>query len=275
MKKILVATDFSEASSNAVNYAAEMALSAQSVLILFHTYHPPVIVSEVPMPIPTLDEIEKDCQKHLKKIAKKLKSNYTEALEIKTECVCGLAVDEIIEYVKKNSVDLVIMGMHGAGYLTEKMVGSTTTTLIQKANFPVLTIDSKVKYKKIKRITLACDYMEIKDKTILDPIKMFAQQFKSHLYILNVLNKLDTRPTIEEAVSGVKLETAVEGLTHSFHYIKNDDIVDGINTFASINKIDLIAMIPRKHSLFKSIFKESTTKRMAFHSHIPLLTVHE
>jgi hypothetical protein len=89
------------------------------------------------------------------------------------------------------------------------------------------------------------------------------------------LTKKDTKPTISEAVAGIKLEKTIEELNHSFHYVKNEDIIEGLNEFALSNKIDLTVMIPRRHSLFTSIFKEPTTKRMAFHTHLPLLTLHE
>ena len=52
-------------------------------------------------------------------------------------------------------------------------------------------------------------------------------------------------------------------------------MVAGINQFVADNKIDMIVFIPKKHSFFNSIFHESNTKRMAFHSTIPLLALHE
>jgi hypothetical protein len=99
--------------------------------------------------------------------------------------------------------------------------------------------------------------------------------YKAHIYILNVLTKTDVRPTIEEAVAGVKLEHSVEEMDHSFHYIKNEDVVEGINTFTKNYKIDLLVMIPRKHNIFRSMFIEPITKKAAFNTKIPLLTLHE
>jgi len=275
MKTIIVATDFSKPALNAVKYAAELAVRTKSKLILFHAFHAPIIMSEVPVVIPTLDEMEKDCLKELTKIEKNLKIKFGIKLKIGKQVKCGLAIDEIIDLVKETGAELVVMGMQGAGYVSEKLTGSTSTSLMQKATFPVLTINEKVKYKAIKKIALACDYLEIKNNSVLNPLIKIAQLFKSHVFILNILTKKETKPTISEAVAGIKLEKTIEELDHSFHYVKNDDIVEGLNEFAVSNKIDLTVMIPRKHSLFKSIFKEPTTKRMAFHTHIPLLTLHE
>ncbi|MBK7818144.1 MAG: universal stress protein [Sphingobacteriaceae bacterium] len=48
MKTILVPTDFSRVSNNAIDYAAELAVFSKSKLILFNSYHIPVAVTEVP-----------------------------------------------------------------------------------------------------------------------------------------------------------------------------------------------------------------------------------
>lgn len=119
MKTILVATDYSEVSLNSVNYAAEMAVHTNSKLILFHAFHAPVILSEMPVAMPTMTELERDT-KTTKKIEKKLKTQFGEKLNVAVDFRCGLAVDEIVDYVKEHAVDLVVIGMHGAGVITEK-----------------------------------------------------------------------------------------------------------------------------------------------------------
>ena len=49
MKKIIIATDFSPASENAIAYGTEMALAIKADLILLHVYQPPVVVFDVPI----------------------------------------------------------------------------------------------------------------------------------------------------------------------------------------------------------------------------------
>ena len=59
MKTILAATDFSDSAQNAVEYAASMAELTEAKLILFHAYHVPIVASEVPTMMFTLNEMEK------------------------------------------------------------------------------------------------------------------------------------------------------------------------------------------------------------------------
>lgn len=275
MKTILIPTDFSVTAKNAAHYAAELALVNKSKLILLHIYQMPVIISEVPVIVPSLYEIEADCMNELEKIKKHLHQKYSEDLKIDCACKSGFIADEIHRYAEENNIDMIVMGMQGAGLMTEKIMGSNTTALMHKAKSPVLAIDSHVKFKSPEHILLACDYEGLEDKSILKPLKDFTKLFKAKLHILNVVPALEKEASITKAVEGMKLKHYFEEVNHEFHFIENDDVIDGINRYVKKNDIDLIAMIPREHSFIKNLFKEPHTKQMAFHTHLPLLTLHE
>lgn len=273
MKTILVPTDFSDRAKNAINYAAELAKLTKAKLILFHAFHIPAVPSEVPFVLP-LNEIEKDTLKVLTKIKKNIIFNHGSELNIVCITKLGFAVDEINEITKDENVDLIVMGVRGAGYLTEKLIGSVTTTLIRKAKRPVLAINDKVTFKSIKKIVLASDYQNIDAKS-MEFLKEFIKLFKSQLHILNVSSEGELISPARKIVGGTRLVQSFEGLNHSFDFVENEDIVEGINEFVDVHNADLIVMTPRKHTFFENIFKERNTKRMAFHTHIPLLALPE
>jgi nucleotide-binding universal stress UspA family protein len=165
--------------------------------------------------------------------------------------------------------------MRGAGYLTEKLIGSVTTDLINKSNCPVLAIDKEVKYRSIKKIALACDYFDTENKKILEPLKEFARLFNSHVYVINVIGEPEPVHSPTTLVSDLlKLDHSLAGVEHTFHHLKSDEVVEGINEFVTERKMDMVVMIPRKHTLLRNIFNEPNTKKMAFHSKVPLLALH-
>jgi nucleotide-binding universal stress UspA family protein len=276
MKTILLPTDFSDVSDNAINYAVEFAKLTGAKLILFHVYHVPVITTDMPVVIPSMDELGNDSMDALKKVQQRIYPLHSGSVPIECRCECGLEVDEINEFVKANNVDLIITGMKGAGGFEEKMLGSVTTSLMRKVNCPVLAIDKSCTFKTISKIALACDFKELKNKVAFEPLKKIISLFNAHLYIVNVLKEQkDLIPTTEQAIAGMHLEHMLEGVNHSFHYEENAHVVDGINNFVNKHGIDLIVMVPRSHSLLQNIFHEPNTKRMAFHTHVPLLSLHE
>lgn len=275
MKTILAPTDFSTTSKNAVTYAAHIASIYNATLILFNVYQLPVVVAEAPMVLPPIDELEADCKHELNRLKKHLLDNVDQNLRIEYYCTSGFTSTEIIEMAKKSNADLIVTGIKGTGAISEAIIGSTTTTLINESKIPVLSVDNHAKYKKIEKILLACDYDEIKDKNILTPLKDLAKTTGASVHILNVEAELVSEENITKYVEGLKLDHRLEDVVHYFHNIKNNDVNEGIQDFVKKYAIDLVVMIPRSHNLFERLFKESHTKQMAFHTHTPLLTIHE
>lgn len=276
MKVILAPTDFSKQSNNSVSYAAEVAKLAKSKLILLHVYSLPVVTSEMPVVMPVWSDMEADCLEALNKQKRALNRKHGKGLQIECVCKVGYAIEETIkQYAIKESVDLVVMGMHGAGYIGEKLIGSATTALIKRSDCPVLVINEKIKFKNLKKIVLAYDYERAINRTVLNPLKEFVKLFKSNVFVLNVIGEDEKPPTTKNAVPGVGIVPALKGIKHSHHFIKNADPVNGINKFTTAKKADMIVIIPRRHKFLSTIFRESNTKKMAFHTKIPLLALHE
>lgn len=52
----------------------------------------------------------------------------------------GEIANEIQTYVKKNKVDMIVMGSHGHGALTNLVMGSTATKVLASTDVPVLIV---------------------------------------------------------------------------------------------------------------------------------------
>jgi nucleotide-binding universal stress UspA family protein len=272
---LLVPTDFSRAARNAVNYAVEIAKRTKAILVLQHVYAPPVIVSEFPMIIPPFAESEAYCMQKLKRLRHDLLSKPgNKKLQIELTCACGIAVDEIYLYCLKRKVDFIVMGMQGKGFVKEKLMGSTTTKLIQKSEVPVLSIDKKVKFRSIKRIVFAGDKRGEVNRSTLHPLYQLSGFFKSHVYILNVV---PGKPLIqgEDELFDKNISRSFKDFDYSLHRSMNPSIQDGINQFITAKKIDMLVMVPHQHTFAERVVNGRQTKRMAFHTSVPLLMLHE
>lgn len=273
MKTILAPTDFSEAATNSVNYAAELANASGAKLLLLHAYHPPLITGDIPVVFPSMEEIAEASLKALQKIESGLRDKFQNTFPIKCIVSCGFAADETEKAAKENHSDLVVMGMRGAGIIEEKLIGSVTTSVMDRLKAPLLIVDSKLKYKKPDNIALATDFETISEET-LTTIKYYSGLFGAKIHVVNVVSA-EKLPAITEAVAGVKLDSYLQETDHRFATMESEDVVEGINAYIENNKIDMLVMMPRKHSLFSRLFSPSVTKKMAFHAHAPLLCIHE
>jgi len=71
------------------------------------------------------------------------------------------------------------------------------------------------------------------------------------------------------------IDTLFEELHPAYDFIENEDMEQGINNFAEKNNLDLVITIPKKHTLLDGLFRKSATKQLIFHSHVPVMCVHE
>jgi nucleotide-binding universal stress UspA family protein len=276
MKTILVPTDFSEASKNAINYGVEMAKATGTKIILFHAYHVPPTTIDAALVIPSPAELEEGNMKRLQQLRSDLLSK-PENTVLTIECVCeyGFAVDEIIRYAEKSRADLVLMGMQGAGWLSEKVLGSITTAVIRQCPSPVLSVGREQRFRKPEKIVLAYDYEPIQPE-VLNPLLAFIDLFQSRLFVLNVsASRNQTNDHIRDTFKNVQLDSILEDTEHTFHYRTNEDLIDAIDHFVQRHQAQMVVVIPRKHSFLQNLFREPATKKAAFHISVPLLALHE
>lgn len=273
MKKILVPTDFSEASESALDYAAEIARLTTAKIILLHVYTIPVLLADPILSIPPFEGLEEDYMKLLQEKSSRLRSKKGKNLEI--DCIYreGDIEAEIAGVAEQEDIDLIVMGIRQKDFLTEKIIGSITTSLLMRATCPVLAIPKELKFTKVKRIVFASDFLKT-DSEILKPLKVFVQLFHAEVYILNVVQSLLNVSDTEEALNALDIHQKLKEVRHFFHDVHADDIVEGINKFIREYEIDMVVMIPRKHSRFVNFFREPRTKKLAFHASVPLLALH-
>jgi len=71
------------------------------------------------------------------------------------------------------------------------------------------------------------------------------------------------------------LEERLQEYNPEFYFIRMYDFQDSIGSFATDRDVDLILTIPKKHHFLTGFFKTSHTKKLAYHSHVPILAVQE
>lgn len=269
MQTILVPVDFSPVSRNASIYAAELARLFHARLLLFHAYMLPTPVSEVPYVMVTADEMQQENEAFLKKEADHLHTTY--GVEAATLVRIGIASDEIRELSKEQPVDLIVMGMKGAGGL-DKIIGSTTTNLIRKVKIPVLIIPHDAGYKPIQHITYASDFSYKTSVHLFTPLLVIAKTVGAKVHILHV--QKDT-VKMDELVGRKSTERAFSGYDHEFVTITDNSVNHGINDYLQHHASELLVMVAHNHSFFERIFSKSRTTAMAYETKIPLLVLQD
>ncbi len=141
VKSILVPTDFSDPSNNALNYAKEMARSSEAVLHLMHVVEPTVYPADWGYSQVGFIDIEHELSSAAdKELEKNCKELLAEGFTVVKSVCSGRASDEIIKYATDNQIDLISIATHGRSGIEHFLFGSTTERVLRKAPCPVLAV---------------------------------------------------------------------------------------------------------------------------------------
>jgi nucleotide-binding universal stress UspA family protein len=273
MKSILIPTDFSATSRNASLYAVNMATTIGiPKLIFYHFYETKLVFT----PAGKLDEaatIEPSRAKSEEDLQNFVDSLGTISEKIEVELYQGASsVNEgILEVSKITNPDLIIMGITGGGILKETFLGTHTLSVAKQGNIPVLIIPNKATFNHYGNVTILSDFKDVEKYTPVEKLKTILDHGKTDLSILHLLKSGeqvdDTHP------EKLKLEQLFKSYSPKFQYKKSEHFTDDIIDFVSENSVDIITIFPKHHGLIETLFN-SHTKKLAFHSQVPLLVLH-
>jgi len=148
-QKILVPIDFSQYSDEILAYALAMARKFDASIDLIHVipnmdYFTPYESFMAAENIVAVQKgVEGEVERDLEEVAQKLPG-----ITVKRVIRTGVAFVEILDYVKSEGIDLIIMGTRGRGGLEHIIIGSVAEKVLRKSPCPVLTIRPQKKAAK-------------------------------------------------------------------------------------------------------------------------------
>jgi nucleotide-binding universal stress UspA family protein len=278
--RIVFPTDFSATADTALDFAAKMIEKAgNGQLIFFHAYHLPTL--DTGMESSMLERMEEEAReeayRRLRESAQQKAERYRQAtgweLNYAIEALPGFAIESMPDAVDKHSANFVVMGTRGAGGgLTQHLLGSNAADAIEKLHVPVLTVPELGRYHGIKRVVYATDCTAA-DRERLPQLVAFTNLFQAHLEVLYIGGDEAERRLAQyrDAVYDLLPSQGVEFL----HRPADSSTEDALLKFLEEVQADVVALYHRDRNFLQGLFHKSLTKRLAFHSHIPVLSIPE
>ena len=145
LSTILVPTDFSEPSVDALNYAKLLAERFNASIHLLHVVQDPLSQSWAletagTLPADLLNDLESFARRDLEKAMPDADRHTYHA---KLVTVVGTPFSKIVDYAKNNGIDLIVIGTHGRGAIAHAILGSVAERVVRFAPCPVLTVRHK------------------------------------------------------------------------------------------------------------------------------------
>ena len=269
MKRILLPTDFSKNSLNAVNYSMECFKGKTCEFYFLNVQKPSEFVfSDIytasPMDNTIYASIAEDNKKKLNTLVAKYSKKYaSESFTFEGIFDFDVFVDSVQQTIHSKHIELVILGTNGATGAEEVIFGSNTLKLIRNLQHPILAIPEGYKYSSISSILFT---IKEEDDFHPDALLPISELVKGKNVSLQVL-QLDTKKKLPKS-SLLKQFSEIK-----YHHIENVPTPEAVSSFEQLFKVDMHAIFIHPKSFFERIFSGTDAPQLSYESRVPLLVL--
>lgn len=276
MKKILLPTDFSQNSWNAIAYALQLFKDDTCTFYLLNTYTPIVYHTEYVLVSPEQFDLGYSARdtsvRQLEEFELKMNQEFKNPNHtIETMAVFNMLIPEVKDIVKEKNIDYIVMGTKGATGAKEVLFGSNTVHMFKNIKCPILAIPDDFDFEPLKEVLFPTDYEIDYNDNHIKPITNITSLFITNLNILHVSYGYDL--TEKQQSNKATLKKYLKDQTHLFHNVSNQSVPHAITDFQLKTRINMLIMINNKHSFFENLFFKSTINQIGFHLNLPFLVI--
>jgi len=271
MKKILIPTDFSEHAEYALKVAAQIAKKHDGEIILLHMLELPNQTGDAVSSGHALPEIMFFKNAALAKLESLMDSDFLEGLKVSEIVQFELAFDGILKLIKKNDIDLIVMGSHGASGFKDMFIGSNAEKVVRHSEVPVLIIKKEIPDFTINKFVFASDFSD-EVKAPFAKVVEVANKFEAelNLVMINTPNSFKSTLVAQEIMDKFVSQFNIKKV--STHIFNDANVEKGILNFSNYINADLIGMCTHGRKGLSHFFNGSISEDLVNHAVKPVLT---
>lgn len=259
--RILIPYDFSSNAQHALRYALNVYPAGHDITLV-HIFLTDSIRPVLPLPDDHL--IRKEIIQNLREAV----ASFDDAQRIKLEAAYGLPNEVLIDMVKERSINLIVMGTHGADQAYRLLLGTHASYLASHADCAVYIIPEHSVLQSPKRVALAIDPHH---PVVPENIELIKSLPLEHLEIISVANSQKQADEIEELAWLLELRKLD---MFSMEVIEPAGSIDQtLEKLVKEKSIGLVSLIRRKHHFPESLFHDSVLSRITKNAKMPVLVL--
>jgi len=282
LDKILVATDFSDPSSQALRFAVVLARQYRAHIVLAHLF---TGVDEFGRADASASAYRAEREAAERAVAEILASGAMEGISHEVLLEAGFFWETLDYLIRQKEIKLVAIGTSGAQGSERESMGSHAELVFRNAGCPVLTAGPAIARNPrpildFKRILFATDFGEDARRAAAWACSL-ARDFRAALTLLHVLGGTGASPqpqsSVLEETTKVRLVEAVPDdiskVCKVDCAVRYGDAAEQIAAFARENDADLIVMGTRSGRPLSTHLPYPTAYTVAVSAPCPLITI--
>lgn len=278
MKTLLLPTDFSQNSLNAITYVLQMYKEEKVKFVLLHSYkvfqyYEKSMLAAQPN-AQSLENARKEVENQLKELLSKISPSAGKQHDFITTAHNLLLIDAIKKEQRTREIHLIAIGTQGNTGAKEVVYGSNTLNIMEEVEkCPVLAIPAHAEFHPPQEIVLANSFKVELTEGDLDFLISMALKFNAAIRILHISEEGGLNNS--QHYNRKQLQDKLSEVRHSFHYLEYLTVPLGIYSFSESRGSDIIAFVNKKHTLIENMLLNPLYKNLAHFSKVPVLVLHQ
>jgi nucleotide-binding universal stress UspA family protein len=279
MKTLLVPVDFTAASQNAVNFAAEWSRKYlyERIILLrsFYTsmYEGAIMSGEFAnVDQDYLNRTRLQEKEQLNELCKKVAEKTGPEIKVQTAVTELPLVRGIIEVIKKEEPAMVLLGSGQVNSNNESLISGNVISIAKISPVRVLIVPENYQYKDIKKSLVPCDFNAVESLNKVNRLHATPQWRDVQLLVLNVDPKQrHLHPDENFKAAEKSLHEYLKNFKHTIYYVKDKNILNGILNFTKTNEVELLIALPGKYSFLYALTHKSVSEALYRNTKIPVM----
>ena len=290
LRSVLVATDFSPTAKAGVDWAIEIAREHGARIRLVHGLLLANRMTDyVPAPPDFTEALQAAAAARLEEVCDRVRGA---GLEVSSDLRLGLPSQAILEAVKEDEADLLVIGTRGLTGVSHLLLGSTAERVVQHSTCPVLSVHpgDHEQHRRIRTILVPTDFSRDAEEATAAAMRLLGGDIEgarggllnaSHLPFeytaygtipTSVASTRDVEGAAQEKLAEIAAQLSEGGLTVETRAIEGYPPEVIVDEAESVNA-DLIAMGTHGRTGLAHLFLGSTAERVVQNAACPVLTV--
>ena len=276
MKSILLPTDFSRNSMNAIYFAMNLFKEQECDFYVLNVQKASSFISDDMMAVTSsatiYSTIVDAAKKSIENVISKIKAEFNNDKHSFYSLIDYDNFTDAINQVSENhSIDLILMGTKGASGLEKALFGSNTVHVIQRCDKPILAIPNGCKFSDLSKIVFATTNLKPFVIEELQTLKDFVDTYNSQLSILHIADQ--NHATYKAFDNSVLYDTYFEEAKHDYIDSISKDMFNEIHGYNLTNDTKMLVVKNKKHSFLGRLFSKHGLETLAFKIDIPFLVL--
>ncbi|WP_294286552.1 universal stress protein [uncultured Chryseobacterium sp.] len=271
IKTILVATDFTTRSDQAIKVAVHMAKRHHARIILFYNFSSFFIIDRTGRQMvgkETVDENFEQVENSLRLIRDLLREQY-DFTDCKTVIGNDTLINSINKTIQDEAVDLVVTGASGKQGIKELILGSSSYQILTAANCSVMLVPEDSRQLNFKKILVPVRVLD-KLHEKFDLSRLIAEKNKGTISLLGISPEQQFAD-IRKAYIGLRKELRRSNIEYNASFVVSNDKALEISRVSNTSEFDLIILNYQDEENWKSFFAENFLKQIINRTSVPLL----